>query len=93
MKLEKSRAGYIIALDKSRAGYWLVFERSRTGWDAYPPDLPGCGATGRTLAVTKRRMEWALTAHIRGTRQDRLPVSAPGPANTSNQPECHTAKW
>jgi alpha-beta hydrolase superfamily lysophospholipase len=29
--------------------YTVVYEKARTGWGAYAPDLPGCGATGRTL--------------------------------------------
>jgi predicted RNase H-like HicB family nuclease len=54
--------------------YSVIYEKSRTGWGAYPPDLPGCGATGRTLAVVKRRIRWAIKAHIKGLQEDGLPV-------------------
>jgi predicted RNase H-like HicB family nuclease len=54
--------------------YTVVYEKSRTGWGAYPPDLPGCGATGRTLALVKRRIRTAIKMHIQGLREDGLPV-------------------
>jgi predicted RNase H-like HicB family nuclease len=54
--------------------YTVVYEKSSTGWGAYPPDLPGCGATGRTLPVVKRRIREAIKSHIEGLREDGLPV-------------------
>jgi predicted RNase H-like HicB family nuclease len=50
--------------------YAVIFEKTHTGWSAYPPDLPGCGATGRTLDLCKRRTRWAIQAHIKGLRED-----------------------
>ena len=50
--------------------YAVIYERTRTGWGAYPPDLPGCGATGRTLAITKRRIREAIALHLKGMRED-----------------------
>jgi predicted RNase H-like HicB family nuclease len=54
--------------------YTVIYEKSRNGWGAYPPDLPGCGATGRTLALVKRRIREAIRAQINGLREDGLPV-------------------
>ena len=54
--------------------YAVVFEKTRTGWSAYPPDLPGCGATGRTLDLCKRRIRWAIKVHVQGLKEDGLPV-------------------
>lgn len=48
-----------------RMRYAVVFEKTSTGWSAYPPDLLGCVATGRTLELVKRRIRWAIKAHIR----------------------------
>lgn len=40
--------------------YAVVFEISATGYGAYAPDLPGCIATGKTLALTRQRMREAI---------------------------------
>ena len=50
--------------------YTVVYEKSRNGWGSYPPDLPGCGATGRTLPLVRRRIREAIKAHIQGLRED-----------------------
>jgi predicted RNase H-like HicB family nuclease len=59
------------------AGHTVIYEKSRTGYSAYPHTFQGCGATGRTLALTKRRIRWAIKAHIQGLREDGLPVPRP----------------
>jgi predicted RNase H-like HicB family nuclease len=61
------------------SGYIVVLEKLRTGWGAYSPDLPGCGATGRTVGLVKRRIRWAIKTHIQGLREDELPVPRPRP--------------
>ena len=33
-------------------------------WGASVPDLPGCVATGKTIDVTLRRIERAITLHL-----------------------------
>jgi predicted RNase H-like HicB family nuclease len=38
-------------------------------WGASLPDLPGCVATGRTLDAARRRIERAITLHIRGMQE------------------------
>jgi len=46
-------------------------------WGASVPDLPGCVATGKTLDSALRRIEQALALHLRGLRDDGLPVPRP----------------
>src|SRR5206468_1235337 len=43
-------------------------------WGASVPDLPGCVATGKTLDTVLRRIERAIALHVRGLRDDGLPV-------------------
>ena len=64
-------------MTKSRAGYVIVFEKARYNWAAYPPDLPGCITTGRTLEKTKKFMQEAITLHLKGIRKDRQRVPRP----------------
>jgi len=44
--------------------YTVLYERGRRNWSAYVPDLPGCVATGKTRAVTARRMREAIRMHL-----------------------------
>lgn len=46
-------------------------------WGASVPDLPGCVATGKTVDSALRRIEQAMTLHVRGLREDGLPVPRP----------------
>jgi predicted RNase H-like HicB family nuclease len=46
-------------------------------WGASVPDLPGCVATGKTIDSALRRIERAIEIHIRGLRDDGLPVPRP----------------
>ena len=57
--------------------YAVVFEKSGTGYGAYAPDLPGCIATGTTLAVTRQRMSEAIAAHLCAMREDGDPIPPP----------------
>jgi predicted RNase H-like HicB family nuclease len=50
--------------------YAVVYERTGTGYSAYVPDLPGCIATGRTLDLTKKRMEKAMEMHLSAMSAD-----------------------
>lgn len=50
--------------------YAVIYAKTNTGYSAHVPDLPGCIATGRTLAVTRRRMREALALHLKGMRED-----------------------
>jgi predicted RNase H-like HicB family nuclease len=46
-------------------------------WGASVPDLPGCVATGKSLDTVLRRIEQAIALHVRGLREDGLPVPRP----------------
>lgn len=54
--------------------YAVVIERCAQGYSAYVPDLPGCIATGQTLAEVEASMRDAIAFHIEGLREDGLPV-------------------
>jgi predicted RNase H-like HicB family nuclease len=55
----------------------MIIEKGERNYSAYFPDLPGCIATGATLDELKRRMQDALEMHIRGMREDGLPIPEP----------------
>jgi predicted RNase H-like HicB family nuclease len=57
--------------------YAVVIERAGANYSAYVPDLPGCVATGRTIAAVQRRLQAAMRVHIAGMREDGTPCAAP----------------
>ncbi len=57
--------------------YAIIIEKGERNYSAYLPDLPGCIATGKTVEEVKRRMSEAVELHLRGLREDGLPVPEP----------------
>jgi predicted RNase H-like HicB family nuclease len=57
--------------------FLIVVEKAASNFSAYSPDLPGCIATGDTPEETKARMQTAITLHVQGLREDRLPIPEP----------------
>ena len=57
--------------------YLVVVEKAEANFSAYSPDLPGCAATGDTKAEALQLMREAIDLHIRGLREDGLPVPEP----------------
>jgi len=57
--------------------YAIVVEKAEGNNCAYVPDLPGCVATGATVAEAEARMREAIQFHLEGLRKDGLPVPAP----------------
>lgn len=57
--------------------YAVVIERANGNFSAYVPDLPGCVATGETLADVEANIREAIRFHIDGLKEDRLPVPEP----------------
>ena len=57
--------------------YAIVVEKAKANYAAYVPDLPGCVATGATVAETERRLREAIALHVRGLLEDGLPVPEP----------------
>ncbi len=50
--------------------YPILIAPTRTGFSAHVPDLPGCVATGRSLAEIKKRMAKAIEMHLAAIRED-----------------------
>jgi predicted RNase H-like HicB family nuclease len=57
--------------------YAVVIERADGNFSAYVPDLPGCVATGETVALVQREIREAIRFHIEGLRADGLAVPEP----------------
>ena len=57
--------------------YAIVIERTKTGYSAYAPDVPGCGATGKTVRQVKRMLTEALELHIESLREHGEAVPKP----------------
>ena len=58
----------------------------QSDWGASVPDLPGCVATGKTIDIALRRIEKAISLHLRGMREDGL--KPPLPRQRSVTPRC-----
>jgi len=54
--------------------YAIVIEKAEGNYSAYAPDLPGCVATGATVAEVELEMREAIAFHLQGLREDGLPV-------------------
>ena len=54
--------------------YAIVIEKSDSNYSAYVPDLPGCVATGATVAELENETRAAIAFHLEGLRDDGLPV-------------------
>jgi predicted RNase H-like HicB family nuclease len=50
--------------------YRILIAPTRTGFSAHVPDLPGCVATGRSMAEIKKRMAKAIEMHLAAMRDD-----------------------
>ncbi len=57
--------------------YLVVVEKAEENYAAYSPDLPGCVAAGETKEETLKLMHEAIDLHIRGLREDGLPIPEP----------------
>jgi predicted RNase H-like HicB family nuclease len=57
--------------------YAVFIEKAEGNYSAYVPDLPGCVATGATVADVEQEIRSAIRFHIEGLREDGLSVPAP----------------
>jgi predicted RNase H-like HicB family nuclease len=57
--------------------YAVVIERAENNYSAYVPDLLGCVATGESVEETERHIREAIELHLRGMREDGLPIPKP----------------
>ena len=49
--------------------YAIVIEQAQGNYSAYVPDLPGCVATGDTVAEVEREIMEAIEFHLDGLRK------------------------
>ena len=57
--------------------YAVVIEKAANNYSAFVPDLPGCVATGETLAEVEAEISAAIRFHLAGLREDGLPIPMP----------------
>jgi len=57
--------------------YAVVIEKAADNYSAYVPDLPGCVATGATVAEAENQIREAIEFHLEGLREDGLPIPPP----------------
>ena len=57
--------------------YAVVIEKAEHNYSAYVPDLPGCVATGETVAEAEAQIREAIEFHIDGLREDGLSIPPP----------------
>ena len=57
--------------------YAVVVEKANGNYSAYVPDLPGCVATGGTVAAVENEIREAIRFHIDGLQADRIVVPQP----------------
>jgi predicted RNase H-like HicB family nuclease len=57
--------------------YAVVIEKAEGNYSAYVPDLPGCVATGATVAEVEAEIRDAIVFHVEGMREDGIAVPPP----------------
>ena len=57
--------------------YAVVIEKANENYSAYVPDLPGCIATGETVAAVEKEIREAIRFHIDGLQADGIVVPQP----------------
>ncbi len=57
--------------------YAVVIEKAEGNYSAYVPDLPGCVATGATIAEVENEIRDAISFHLDGMREDGIVLPAP----------------
>jgi predicted RNase H-like HicB family nuclease len=54
-----------------------VIEKAEGNYSAYVPDLPGCVATGATVAEVEDEIRDAIRFHIDGLKADGIAIPEP----------------
>jgi len=57
--------------------YAIVIEKAPSNYAAYVPDLPGCIATGATVAESESLIREAIEFHLEGLKADGLSIPPP----------------
>ena len=71
------RFGLFRVCEETRVRYAVVIEKTNGNYAAYVPDLPGCVATGATVAEIEAEIQSAIRFHIEGLRENGLPIPEP----------------
>jgi predicted RNase H-like HicB family nuclease len=64
-------------MNRCAARYAMLIEPGERNYSAYLRDLPGCIATGKTLDQLRANMSRAIELHLKGMREDGLPIPEP----------------
>ena len=54
--------------------FLVIIEKAGKNYSAYSPDLPGCIATGKTLADAEKNIHSAMEMHVKGLIEDRQKI-------------------
>ena len=76
--------------------YAVVIEAAGDNFSAYVPDLPGCVATGKSIARVELEIDRAIALHVQGLLEDGLPLPAATPRLSSQRklgPKHPQRKW
>lgn len=57
--------------------YAIVIEKAEANFSAYVPDLPGCVATGSSIAEVETEIREAIEFHLDGLREDGNAIPLP----------------
>jgi len=57
--------------------YIIIVEKAVNNYSAYCPDLPGCIATGPTIAETVENMKQTINFHLQGLREEDIAIPEP----------------
>jgi predicted RNase H-like HicB family nuclease len=57
--------------------YAIVIEQAEGNYSAHVPDVPGCVATGTTIAEVESEIREAIAFHVEGLRADGLLIPNP----------------
>jgi predicted RNase H-like HicB family nuclease len=57
--------------------YAVVIENAGSNFSVYVPDLPGCVATGATLAEAEVAIRESIEFHLDGLREEGSPIPPP----------------
>jgi predicted RNase H-like HicB family nuclease len=67
-------------MDTEVLGYTVICEYvSDNNWSPSVPDLPGLAVGGSTKEEVERKIQEGIVFHIKGLKEDGLPVPAPTP--------------
>ena len=54
--------------------FLIIIEKTKNNYSAYSPDLPGCAATGKTVAEVEKNMYEAIEFHLEGLKEENIQI-------------------